>query len=172
MKKWILRIAFGIFSFFVVAGLVYHLGLRNWCLHWGTTAAEAHATLPGDDLFPVYSGEATHAITIHASPQQIGPWLMQIGQDRSGFYSYTFRENAIGADMPKGERLVPEVEARAVGKRFGSVIPSASTGQARMIAAVVDPGRTFVMAMPNEGWAPRPRRILELYSRWETETPG
>src|ERR1039458_5747528 len=48
----------------------------------------SYATFPGDDLFPVYTSEATHAITIHASPQQVWPWLMQIGQDRSGLYSY------------------------------------------------------------------------------------
>jgi len=49
---------------FAIAGLAYHLGLRGWCLRWGTTQAEAHGALPGDDLFPVYAGEATHAITI------------------------------------------------------------------------------------------------------------
>ena len=29
---------------------------------------------------------------------------MQIGQDRSGFYSYTFLENAFACDMPKVEQ--------------------------------------------------------------------
>src|SRR5271157_3275942 len=91
MKKWLLRSAYGVLAVLIVAGLVYHLGLRHWCMRWGTTSAEVHATLPGDDLFPAYSSQATHAITIHATPQQVWPWLMQIGQDRSGFYSYTFR---------------------------------------------------------------------------------
>jgi hypothetical protein len=150
MKKWVLRFVFGVLSFFVVAGLVYHLGLRNWCLHWGTTAAEVHASLPGDDLFPVYDGEATHAITIHASPQQIWPWLMQIGQDRSGFYSYTFLENAIGADMPKVERLVPEWQPRALGETVWFATPKRFGGQGRMLAAMVEPGRAFVLVMPND----------------------
>jgi hypothetical protein len=74
----------------VASGLMYHLVLRNWCLHWGTTRAEAYAPLPGDDLFPSFQGQATHAITINAPPEKVWPWLMQIGQDRSGFYSYTF----------------------------------------------------------------------------------
>ncbi|MBZ5678509.1 MAG: hypothetical protein LAO24_00225 [Acidobacteriia bacterium] len=150
MKKWTLRIGAGILAIFVIAGLAYHFGLRNWCLHWGTTATEAHATLPGDDLFPVYNGEATHAITIHTSPQKIWPWLMQIGQDRGGFYSYTFLENAIGADMPKVERLVPDWKPRAVGETVWFGNPQHFEGQARMVAAVVEPERAFVMVMPND----------------------
>src|SRR5208337_411058 len=108
MRKWFVRAGLTLLAVFVAAGLIYHLGLRGWCLHWGTTPAEARATLPGDELFPVYSGEATHAITIQAPPQQVWPWLMQIGQDRSGFYSYTFLENLAGCEMPRVERLVPE----------------------------------------------------------------
>ena len=102
MKRWILCSALALLTVLAVPAIVYHFGLLHWCLRWGTTAAEVHATLPGDDLFPDYTGEARQAITIHASPQQVGPWLMEIGQDRSGFYSYTFLENAFACDMPKG----------------------------------------------------------------------
>jgi hypothetical protein len=51
MKKWILRGGYAVIAFLAAAGLVYHLGLRPWCLRWGTTSAELHAALPGDDLF-------------------------------------------------------------------------------------------------------------------------
>ena len=150
MKKWILRSALALVTILVVAGLVYHLGLRNWCLQWGTTTAEVHATLPGDVLFPDYTGEATHAITIHASPQQIWPWLMQIGQDRSGFYSYTFLENAFACDMPKVERLVPDWKPRAPGETVWFCNPKHFNGQGRMIAAIVEPDRAFTMVSLND----------------------
>lgn len=162
MKKWLRRSALLLLTVLIAAGLTYHLGLRNWCLRWGTTPAEAYATFPGDDLFPVYTSEATHAITIHASPQQVWPWLMQIGQDRSGFYSYTFLENSIGADMPKLERLVPEWKPRAVGETVWFATPRRFGGQGRMIAAVVQPQRSFVMVGPDD-WenlrAGRPAQI-------------
>jgi len=87
MRKWLKRFVVVLVIALTIPALVYHLGLREWCLRWGTTGTEAHGTLPGDELFPVYAGEATHAITIHAAPDKIWPWLMQIGQDRSGFYS-------------------------------------------------------------------------------------
>ena len=150
MKKWLLRSAYGVLAVLIVAGLVYHLGLRHWCMRWGTTSAEVHATLPGDDLFPAPASQATHAITIHATPQQVWPWLMQIGQDRSGFYSYTFLENVAGADMPKVEHLMPEWKPRAVGETVWFATPKRFSGQGRMIAALVEPQRSFVMVSAND----------------------
>jgi hypothetical protein len=150
MKKLIRRSALALVTVLVVAGLVYHLGLRNWCLRWGTTPAEAHASLPGDDLFPVYAGQATHAITIHATPEQVWPWVMQIGQDRSGFYSYTILENLFGSDMPKVEHLVPEWKPRAVGETVWFATPKRFGGQGRMIPAIVEPNREFAMVSVND----------------------
>ena len=152
MRKWLLRAGITLLAVFVAAGLIYHLALRGWCLRWGTTPAEARATLPGDDLFPVYAGEATHAITIHAPPELVWPWLMQIGQDRSGFYSYTFLENLAGCEMPRVEHLVPGWKPRAAGETVWFATPKRFGGQGRMIAAVVQPPRWFVMVSAND-WA-------------------
>ena len=124
MKKWTLRGAYTILAVLIVAGLGYHLGLRSWCLHWGTTEAEAHATLPADDLFPVYTAEATHAITIHASPEKVWPWIMQIGQDRSGFYSCTFWRMDSAATCPRLNMLYPTGSLAPREKPFGSAIPN------------------------------------------------
>jgi hypothetical protein len=150
MKKWFLRSSLALLATFVIAGLVYHLGLRHWCLRWGTTNAELQATLPGDDLFPAYASEATHAITVNAPPQRIWPWLMQIGQDRSGFYSYTFLENALGCDMPRVQRLVPEWKPRALGETVWFCNPKKYAGQGKMIAAVVASDHAFTMVSAND----------------------
>jgi hypothetical protein len=150
MTKWFVRAGIALLAIFVVAGLTYHLALRGWCLRWGATPAEVHASLPGDELFPAYAGEATHAITIHASTQQVWPWLMQIGQDRGGFYSYTLLENVAGCDMPKVERLVPAWKPRAVGETVWFATPKRFSGQGRMIAAAVQPQRSFVMVTAND----------------------
>lgn len=72
MKKWLFRSALALLTVLVVAALVHHLGLRNWCLRWGTTARRSPCQLPGDDLFPAYSGEATPAITIHPLRSRYG----------------------------------------------------------------------------------------------------
>jgi hypothetical protein len=66
--------------------------LRPWYLRWGATDDELRKTWPGDELVE-HPGHCTRAITIHASATSIWPWILQIGQDRGGFYSYTWLEN-------------------------------------------------------------------------------
>ena len=59
-----------------------------WYSHWGATGEERRRHWPGDELVKV-PGHSTRAVTIHAPVEAIWPWIMQIGQDRGGFYSYT-----------------------------------------------------------------------------------
>src|ERR1700745_4352654 len=83
--------------------IAYMLILRPWHHRWRVTDAEVRGSLPGDNLIAA-SNQVTHGITINTPPQKIWPWLMQIGKDRSGFYSYTPLENLFGCQMPKVER--------------------------------------------------------------------
>ena len=75
-------------------------------------------------------------------------WIVQIGQERGGFYSYTFLENLVGCDMRNTFRIVPEWQQRAIGDTvwFGS--PKRFGGRAYMIAALVEPMCTLVLATP------------------------
>lgn len=66
---------------------------------WGATKAEVALSLPGDELTTNPDLLWTNAITIDASPEDVWPWIAQIGDDRGGFYSYTFIENKVGELM-------------------------------------------------------------------------
>jgi hypothetical protein len=59
--------------------------------------------------------ETTRAIDIEAPPEQVWPWLVQIGQGRAGFYSYDALENAMGLDIHSTDQIVPEYQDLAVG---------------------------------------------------------
>ncbi len=61
--------------------------------NWGSTAEEIDLALPGDELIPSPDLIWNHALTIQASPEQIYPWLIQMGDSRAAFYSITFIEN-------------------------------------------------------------------------------
>jgi hypothetical protein len=124
--------------------IAYVLVLRPWHHHWGATDSEVHAILPGDNLIAATS-QITHAITINTPADKVWPWLMQIGQDRSGFYSYTPLENAFGCEMPKVEELKSEWRPRTKGEIVWFCAPRRFKGQGYMVAAVVDPGKAFVM---------------------------
>ena len=87
-----------------VSGLV---ALRPWHRSWGATPAELEMALPGDGMAPHVV--ATHAVTIDAPATAVWPWLVQIGQDRGGFYSYMWIENSLlGSGIRNADRIHPE----------------------------------------------------------------
>jgi hypothetical protein len=120
--------------------------LRPWHLRWGATDAELARTWPGDELLPGVTGHVTRAITIDATPEEIWPWLMQIGQDRGGFYSYSRLENLFRCEMPNVERLVPQWPDRVLGEKVWFATPRNYDGKAYMIAAIVEPHRALVLS--------------------------
>ena len=98
--------------FAVLCGLflaVWH----PWLMNWGATRDEQAMVLPGDTETP--SAYLTRAITIDAPPAVVWPWLMQIGQDRAGFYSNDYLENLTGANIHNADVIRPEWQVRAVG---------------------------------------------------------
>ncbi len=99
-------------------GTVYELWLRPRHLQWGATSKEAQEPLPGDALTPHVKGQATHAVTIHASAAEVWPWLVQIGQDKGGFYSYSWLENLVGCRMHNTGRILPEFQHIQVGDKL------------------------------------------------------
>ena len=86
----------------------YFAILRPKHLRWGATAEEFKEYLPGDELVPKAIHNATHAITIDAPPNYVWPWLVQLGQNKGGFYSYTALENLVGCQMKNAEVIHPE----------------------------------------------------------------
>src|SRR5215208_5677156 len=89
--------------------------LKRWAGRWGTSPEELARVWPGDELSPHATAVTTRAISIGASADTVWAWLIQIGQDRSGFYSYTWLENLFRCAMPRVERIVPEWQDRTLG---------------------------------------------------------
>lgn len=71
--------------------------VRSRARRRGATRDETRRVLPGDDLIRAPRIASTRAVTIAAPREEVWPWLVQIGQGRGGFYSYTFLENLVGA---------------------------------------------------------------------------
>jgi hypothetical protein len=118
----------------------YAFLIRPWHLRWGTTDAELQEPLPGDDVVPNPKHEATHAITINAPVADVWPWLVQIGQNKGGFYSYSLLENLVGCDIHNAKRIVPEWQSL----RTGDVLwlhPKAPP----LPVLLVEPGRAIVI---------------------------
>jgi hypothetical protein len=95
--------------------LMYLFALRPWMLRWGATENEARRTLPGDDEVPNPMWQTTRAVTINAPPDQTWPWLVQMGYERAGFYSYDRLDNA---GIPSAATIIPELQNVKVGDPF------------------------------------------------------
>jgi hypothetical protein len=91
---------------------------RRWQLHWGASAAEAAAPLPGDEQVPDADLVATRAITVHAPVERVWPWIAQLGQGRGGLYSYDRLENLAGCDIHSAEHIEPAWQHPRVGDPF------------------------------------------------------
>jgi hypothetical protein len=90
----------------VGAAAAYNYKIRPWHLRWGTTGEEQTETLPGDEIKPD---------TIDAPPPIVWKWLIQIGQDRGGFYSYDFLENLFDLKIHNTAEIKPEWQKLKVG---------------------------------------------------------
>lgn len=117
--KWIVGITGGL-----AAVASYLFVVRPWMLSWGATKDEVNRLLPGDELIPEPKINVTHAVDIQASPADVWPWLVQIGQGRGGFYSYDWIENSMGLDIHNVNRILPEFQDLKVG----DTIPLAPDG--------------------------------------------
>jgi hypothetical protein len=124
--------------------VLYWLPLRRWMSRWGTAPADLSRVMAGDTLLPDSTFSYTMGVTVNAPPEDIWPWLVQIGYQRGGLYSYDWLDRLFGyLDRPSATRILPEFQHLAVGDQIplgrGSGWP----------VAVVEPHRALVLDMRN-----------------------
>jgi hypothetical protein len=136
--------------FFIASFAVYLALLHPWLMNWGTSIQERQMTLAADEMFPHPAMQFTRAITIHAPAHDVWPWVVQLGQDRAGFYSYDWLENLIGSDIHNADAIHPEWQALAPGDGFNNVSPHYLGGVAGEFTvqriAAIEPERAIVTA--------------------------
>ena len=108
-------------TFLVILALavLYWFTLRRWFGRWGATADDLARPMAGDAVIVVPTHAATHAVTVDAPPDDIWPWLVQMGYQRGGLYSYDWLDRLFGfLDRPSANRVLPEYQYLAVGDKI------------------------------------------------------
>jgi len=164
-----------------VSGLVHAVLVRPRINRWGATPAETHTVLPGDQLVSQSRHRAVsiRAITIDAPPEEVWPWLVQMGSGRAGFYTHEWVERLLFMTYGDGHsatRIHPEWQDLHVGdkvpySRFNSVDVVALDRPSCLIAGewlVLEPlddgARTPLIARTRGGWLePFVRKIPVLW---------
>src|SRR5262245_14673573 len=95
------------------AALLY--AARRYFRNWGTTKDECRMSLLGDELGRGPVVQTTEAVWINASAGAVWPWLVQMGQDRGGLYSYEALENFVGLGYHNADRFHPEWQSLVAG---------------------------------------------------------
>lgn len=149
-KQGKLRLAAWLILGLVVISLAHLWFIRPWYMRWGATPDEIGKTCPGDEFTPHSASQATRAVTINAPVSEVWPWIVQVGQDRAGFYSYTWLENLFRADMHNAGWIHQEWQTRKVGDTVWLARKDRYAGQARVIVAALDPGRAMVLVSPED----------------------
>ncbi|MBN1267236.1 MAG: hypothetical protein JXA25_17220 [Anaerolineales bacterium] len=114
-------------SIFVIAPMLFVLMLfyliffRPWQLRWGATDDEIYRSMQGDDIVEKPSFNATRAVTINAPAENIYPWIVQMGLNRAGWYSYDLLDNLA---RKSAESILPEYQ----NLQIGDLIPMSPDG--------------------------------------------
>ena len=104
IESWLIGLA--------VLAILYFAWLRDWQMNWGATTEEATRYMAGDELLENPTLDATRAVEIEGSPEQIWPWIVQMGYKRAGFYGF---DNLDNAGIPSAESIIPEYQNVKVG---------------------------------------------------------
>jgi hypothetical protein len=149
--------------------------IRRWHMRWGATDAEVTGSMPGDEIVPKASFNATRAITIDAPPERVWPWIVQMGYRRAGFYTYALLDNA---GYESADRVLPEYQ----DPKVGDWMPMSKTVNETTAFKVkaFEPNQWLVWEKPASTWswklAPlnrdRTRLITRLKQRYAWESPA
>ncbi len=127
---------------------LYEGRVRPWMYRWGATDEEVALQLPGDELMEATTPRTTRAITIDAAVDEVWPWLAQLGEDRGGFYSYSWLERVAGANIRNANAVhrqwqdVRRGDSVWLARRYGGV--------ARLVVAAVKPNSYLLLMSPDD----------------------
>ena len=148
---------------------------RRQHLRWGATDAEVADSMPGDELVPKASFDATRAITIGAPPDMVWPWIVQMGYRRAGFYTYALLDNA---GYESADAVLEDYQHPQVGDWMPMASKVSETTAFRV--AAFDTGKWLLWSKPDSTWSwtltplpgGRTRLVTRLKQRYPWESPG
>jgi hypothetical protein len=125
------------------------------------TSSERAQPMPGDTLIPDAVATLTHSITIGREPQDVWPWLAQMGAGtRAGWYSYDVLDNG---GQPSASRIRPDLQHLD----FGMLMPALPGSADGFTLLAYDRDHFLVI-----GWRDGDGMLLMTWAFMLEETPG
>jgi hypothetical protein len=141
-----------------LAASAYAFVIRPWMLRWGSTVEERTRPLPGDDIEADATYVTTRAATINAPAETIWPWLVQMGQDRAGFYTHNWVERLLQSGIPDTSEIRREWQHIEVGnlmrtnrdiggKPMGWPVAAVDAGHSLVVTSKSMPAGTYAFVV-------------------------
>jgi protein-S-isoprenylcysteine O-methyltransferase Ste14 len=149
----------------IASVVAFYAVVRPVMLGLGVSAAEARAALPGDEYLSTVRSGYTQAIEIDASPQEVWPWLVQIGYRRAGWYNVDAINRLADSDYfyeggASARRIIPELQDLSVGDTV-YVVPQLGME----VVQVTPPQRLLLVGNPGDPGSPMNAAwLFELHS--------
>ena len=112
VRVWVIVPSVGVAV--LLAGYLLLSWVGRWGARWGATAEECEMRLIGDEWLdggPRMRVRLTRAVWIEVPPEQVWPWIAQMGRG-AGWYSYDWLDN--GA-RPSARHLVSWIPEPRLG---------------------------------------------------------
>ncbi|MEO6198161.1 MAG: hypothetical protein ABIP58_08680 [Dehalococcoidia bacterium] len=138
--------------------------IRPRQIRWGATDEELTRGMPGDDIVDNPTFNATRAITIEAAPEEIWPWIVQMGLGRAGWYSYDWIDNL---GRPSAREILPDYQL----PQPGDLVPFSPNGKLGLRVKSLERHRSLlwweVKGAATWAWAlyPQPDGTTRLVTR-------
>lgn len=106
-----------------------------------TSHTEPHGALPGDELIADPKIVFDRSRALRRPPEEIFPWLVQLGKRRAGWYLPGRLERLM---IPPRRRAARTIDARWQTLAVGDRIPDYGGRDEQLEVALIDPPRTLV----------------------------
>ena len=131
----------------VTLAVLYWFPLRRWFGRWGTTPDDLTRVMLGDAVIVNPTHTATHAVTVDAPPDDVWPWLVQMGFQRGGLYSYDWLDRLFGfLDRPSASRVLTEFQDLRVGDKI------LLGPRQELTVTALEPSRALVLSYNGHGF--------------------
>lgn len=150
----------------VLASIAACLAAMQWLGRTaGSNAAERREAMPGDGLVRDPQVVATHAATLHAPPEQVWPWLVQVGWHRGGWYTPRWVDALLfPANRPSADRILDDLQALRVGDFVPDGAPETECGF--VVREVADADHLLLESSTHLPLSWRRRGVARLHWTW------
>ena len=126
---------------YIVVVVILYFGLiRDIQMNWGASDEDINRGMMGDELLSDPELNATRAVDIDADPEEIWPWLIQIGYKKAGFYGF---DNLDNGGYRSADSILPEYQNLQAGDSIPGGEYQGKIGYL-LVVEDMDPGREML----------------------------